>query len=226
MAISDRTKRLLWSRSGGYCQNPQCHRDFFVFFRDGKVSSLEELAHVIGQSEQGPRGRSDLSFVERDEYDNIILLCPTCHTLVDKNPLQFSVKLLRDWKSQHEEAIRRAFVVPVYEDRQALATVVHKLLRTNKAVFQQYGPHSSHLTETLSDAAEVWRNHVLEKIIPNNQQAVDLLEANEHLLTKEEVDVVDAFVLHAQAFEYNRVSGDKAASAPLFPKEMDNILRG
>ena len=157
MAISDKTKRLLWSRSGGYCQNPACNHDFFVFFQNGEVTSLNELAHVIGQSEQGPRGRSNLGARERDEYENIILLCPTCHTLIDKSPDQFSVKTLREWKRRHEDAIRHVFMVPVYDTRDALATAVHQLLRRNRAIFRQYGPHSEHSMEPLSDAADVWR---------------------------------------------------------------------
>lgn len=225
MAISDRTKRLLWSRSGGYCQNPGCHRDFFVFFQDGKVSSLEELAHVIGQSDQGPRGKSELSAAERDEYENIILLCPTCHSIIDKNPMQFPVEMLRDWKHRHEEVIRNAFIIPVYEDRQGLAKSVHGLLGINRTIYQKYGPHSSDATDLLSDAADAWQRHVLADVIPNNRQIANLLRANEHLLSEDERCVLDAFILHQQAFEYNHVSGDKTASAPLFPEEVNNVLR-
>jgi hypothetical protein len=198
----------------------------FVFFQDGKVSSIEELAHVIGQSDQGPRGNSELGTLERDEYDNIILLCPTCHSLIDKNPLQFPVEVLHDWKYRHEEAIRNIFVVPIYEDRQALGKAVHKLLRINGTIFWQYGPHSPHATDPLSDAAEVWKRHILADIIPNNRQIANLLSANEHLLSDAEKDIVSKFIVHQQAFEYNHVSGDKAAAAPLFPEQMNNILRG
>jgi hypothetical protein len=226
MAISDRTKRLLWSRSGGYCQNPECHRDFFVFFQDGNISSLEELAHVIGQSNQGPRGKSDLSVTERDEYNNIILLCPNCHSLIDKNPLQFSVKTLQNWKQRHEEAIKLVFVVPVYGERQDLAQSVHKLLRINKVIFQQYGPHSLYAIDPFSDAVKDWKRHVLADVIPNNRKIANLLSVNEYLLTEDEKHILDMFTLHQQAFEYNHVSGDKTAYAPLFPKEMNNILRG
>lgn len=226
MAISDRTKRLLWSSSAGYCQNPGCHNYFFVFFKDGSISSLEELAHVIGRHEKGPRGISYLDTTERDAYENIILLCPTCHTLIDKNPLQFSVEMLHDWKQQHEEAIKRTFVVPIYQDREALAKAVHNLLRKNKVIFMQYGPHSSNVTNPLADEVEVWIRYVISDIIPNNHKIADLLNENEHLLSDDEKDVFDKFILHQQAFEYNHISGDKTSAAPLFPEEMNKILRG
>ena len=226
MTISSKTKRLLWMRSGGYCQNPACHRDIIVSFQDGSLSSIDELAHVIGQSVQGPRGASDKSAADRDEYDNVIILCPTCHTIVDKNPLQYPIEILLEWKQQHDESIRRAFVVPVYSDRKLLANAVHRLLRVNKAVFQQYGPYSLHATDPLSGAAHAWRRHALSDLIPNNRQIVNLLGANEDLLNEDEKEVFDAFVLHQQAFEYNNLSGDKTEAAPLFPEEMNNILRG
>jgi len=225
MAISNRTKRLLWSSSAGYCQNPGCHNYFFVFFEDGTISSIEELAHVIGHSENGPRGTSDLDTAERDTYENIILLCPNCHTLIDKSHLQFPKEMLYDWKQQHEEAIKHIFVVPVYEDRQALAKAVHMLLRKNKAIFMQYGPHSPNAAELLADEAEVWKRYIMSDIIPNNRKIANLLGANEHLLNDNEKDIFDKFILHQEAFEYNHVSGDKTPAAPLFPEEMNNILR-
>ncbi len=225
MAVSAKTKRLLLARSGGYCQNPACRRDLFVFFQNGDGTSLEELAHVIGRSKQGPRGRSDLEVGKRDEYENIILLCPTCHTLIDKSPSQFSVETLHEWKRSHEDTIRRTFLVPVYDTRDDLASAVHQLLRRNRAIFRQYGPHSEHAMDPLSDAADAWRHHVIADIIPRNRQIADLLSENEHLLSEEEKEVLDKFVLHQQAFERNHISGDKTSTAPLFPDEMNTILK-
>lgn len=225
MGISKETKILLWSKAGGYCQNPGCHRDFFVFFGNGSISDLEELSHMIGQSKKGPRGESDLDSTERDAYENIILLCPNCHTMIDKNPSQFPVEMLRSWKLQHEEDIKNLFVTKIYKDRQTLKDAVHKLLRLNNCIFEQYGPHSS--SNPLSDAAKVWQRYILSDIIPNNRKIAHMLNANENLLKREEKETLCKFVLHQQAFEYNHISGDKMPTAPLFPKaEMNNILKG
>lgn len=225
MTISYRTRRLLWMRSGGYCQNPGCHSDLIILFTDGTVSTIDELAHIIGQSVNGPRGESEMNSDDRDEYDNIILLCPTCHTLADKNPSQFPVEMLLEWKHHHEESIRQVFQVPVYSDRRLLASDVHRLLRVNKSMFMQYGPHSAHASDPLSGAAAAWNRHVLSDVIPNNRKIINLLKANEALLDDKELDVLDAFVLHHEAFEYNHISGDKSEVAPLFPEGMNSIMR-
>ena len=165
-----------------------------------------------------------MSAEERDECENIILLCPTCHTLADKNPRQFPAETLYEWKRSHEHVIRRQFEVPVHESREKLASVVHKLLRLNRAIFLQYGPHSEHSKKPYSDAATVWQRRVLEDVLPRNRRIADLLRVNEHLLSEEEKEVVEKFVLHQQEFEFNHISGNKNSLAPLFPEEMNSIL--
>ncbi|MEJ2700336.1 MAG: HNH endonuclease signature motif containing protein, partial [Desulfuromonadales bacterium] len=131
MPINERVKRLLWSRSGGYCQNPGCQSDFFTFFENGEISSIEELAHMVARSSDGPRGQGAIPIGQRDEYENIILLCPSCHSLVDKNPTQFPEALLLQWKAVHEQKIKDVFVAPVFTSRGSLAARIHELLREN-----------------------------------------------------------------------------------------------
>ena len=189
------------------------------------MSSLEQLAHIIAQSDRGPRGTHILDVTERDDYENIILLCPNCHSLIDKNPTHFSVDLLYEWKAKHEMLIERAFVVPLFNTRDELATEVHKLLRENKAVFKQYGPYSESSTDPLSDAAEVWHRRVLSTVLPNNRKVGEMLIANEHLLNDGEKAVLDQYLLHQEAFEYNHVSGEKTTAAPLFPLAMNSLLK-
>lgn len=74
MTISDKVKRKLLAASGGFCGNPNCHRNLFDFFETGEVKNIEELAHIIGQKENGSRGDDELPLSERDEFENIILL--------------------------------------------------------------------------------------------------------------------------------------------------------
>lgn len=112
MSIRTIVKRKLWASSGGFCGKPDCHSDLFPFFESGKITNIEELAHIIGQKEKGPRGNNPLPLDERDEFENIILLCPTCHTIVDKNPELFPNETIKQWKSNHEKSIADIFQVP------------------------------------------------------------------------------------------------------------------
>lgn len=224
MAIADRVKRQLWASSAGICQNPECRDDLFRIFADGAVTSIDELAHVIAQRSDGPRGNEQLPLSERDEFENIVVLCPSCHTLIDKAPQQFQPELLRDWKRTHQEVVRRALLTPVFKDRLELRNVVRPLLERNKGIFEAYGPHSRTVTNPLTEAAKHWRRLVLTEILPNNKRITTFLEINNHLLKAEEQPTLRAFVVHAEALEYNHVSGDKNSVAPLFPAEMNRIL--
>ena len=224
MAISERVKRQLWTSSAGVCQNPGCRKELFKSFADGAITSIEELAHVIAQTTNGPRGHDQLPLTERDEFENIMVLCPSCHSLIDKAPHQFPPATLLEWKNNHAAAVKRALLTPVCKDRSELRRAVRVLLDRNRGIFETYGPHSTGAADPLTEAAKQWQRLILTDILPSNRKIVALLETNGQLLTKREQETLRAFIVHAEAFEYNHVSGEKNPVAPLFPKEMNNIL--
>jgi hypothetical protein len=101
MSISLPDLKLLWGRAGGLCN--VCK----IKLSEDKKTSNEafpfgEQAHVVAEEEGGPRGKSILTLEQRNSYSNLILLCPTCHTKIDKVPGEFPVELLHQVKSQHE----------------------------------------------------------------------------------------------------------------------------
>ncbi|HYO59963.1 MAG TPA: HNH endonuclease signature motif containing protein [Archangium sp.] len=63
---------------------------------------LGEHAHIIAHSDAGPRADPSIPESERASYSNLILLCPTHHTQVDKQPDSFTVEDLRSWKRDLE----------------------------------------------------------------------------------------------------------------------------
>lgn len=226
MSISSKTKRLLLARSGGYCQNPDCNSNLYPCFEDGTITSIEELAHIIAKHEDGPRGDNSQLITDRDEYGNIILLCPTCHTKIDKNPDKYSVELLQKWKVDHEEKIKLCFHVPVFEKRSDLRPIINKLLLENYSIFAQYGPQSDFAkNSTQSEASKMWEKRAIDTIIPNNRKICEFLDKNSSLLNENEIGILARFKLHKEGFEYNKLSGDKNPTVPLFPKEIIEILK-
>lgn len=69
---------------------------------------MGEMAHVIGRKPGGPR--SDSSAGTDDSYDNLILLCPNHHTMIDKAYSDFPAWKLRQWKTDWEEQVRQKFL--------------------------------------------------------------------------------------------------------------------
>jgi len=103
MSISQKDIKLLWARAAGRCSLPDCGTKLT---QDKNLASdsfpLGEQAHIVGESENTPRGKSPLTADERNSYFNLILLCPTHHTIIDKNPEDYPVEKLHIMKAQHE----------------------------------------------------------------------------------------------------------------------------
>src|SRR5258706_14760688 len=93
--------KLLWGRAGGVCS--MCR---LKLSEDKQTSNAAypfgEQAHIVGEEEAGPRGKSSLTKEQRNSYPNLILLCPTCHTKIDKAPDQYPIEVLYHTKAEHE----------------------------------------------------------------------------------------------------------------------------
>ena len=95
MPILNKDIKKLYSRSAGRCNI--CNMDLV----EDKVQ-IGEMAHIIAKSYSGPRGIQDTI---DNSYDNLILLCPTHHTIVDKNPEKYTIEVLKSIKDKYEKDI-------------------------------------------------------------------------------------------------------------------------
>lgn len=68
---------------------------------------LLEVARISSLSAGGPRYSPSLATSEGDSVGNVIILCPTHHALVDKNPEIFSSEELVKMRDAHFERVRR-----------------------------------------------------------------------------------------------------------------------
>src|SRR5471032_2011895 len=102
--IPTETKLRLFSEAAGHCQRPACLQALFPAEMGGD-KHIAEMAHVIPHGDTGPRHEEKLGEIEVDSFENLILLCPTCHTIVDKDPAGFSRATLLGWKSNHFAAL-------------------------------------------------------------------------------------------------------------------------
>lgn len=97
----------LWVNCGGYCT--MCNTYLLNHEYFGTKGKFGELAHIIAHSPKGPRPNVkeyDQSYI--DSEDNIMILCPTCHSMIDKkeNEGKYNEALLRKWKKEHERKIK------------------------------------------------------------------------------------------------------------------------
>lgn len=220
VGLSHRTKRRLWSESGGYCANPQCSS--WLFDGESEVD-FGELAHIIAASRGGPRDVEvgAMPAAERADHSNVVVLCANCHTRVDKAPDVYPAAVLVDWKRRQQEAGQRAFGTPKFTSREAARQYLEPLIAKNRAVFLRYGPVAGDFSE---DRAALWRRHAASSIVPTNAAIERLLQQNFDLLSPEERAVASQFALHAREFADRHVFGGATVGSATYPEAMDKML--
>jgi hypothetical protein len=184
---------------------------------------IGEMAHVFSASDAGPRADQTLSEAERGDYKNLILFCPTCHTIVDKAEKEFTDGLLLDWKQNHRQRVDETFGVVEYPDRKNARAAIEPQLNENRAVFEFYGPETEERFNPESDMPVLWNRKIASTLLPNNRRILRVLERNRRHLTEAELRTFELFRQHVQDFEAKHVEG-VMASGLRFPQEVSTIF--
>jgi hypothetical protein len=209
----------------GCCYRPECPTGFlWHVVADEPTVGLAEVAHIVAASAKGPRADPDASEAILTGIDNLLLLCPTCHTLIDKAPDFYTTELIQQWKASHEQRVRDIWEVRTYADKTSARRELVRLLGENREIWATYGPESKHGELVVTDVSAVWRAEVVRRVIPNNAHALRLLEANSHLLNDAELATVTRFRLHADGLTARHLGGVVNPAAPRFPVEVDSLL--
>jgi hypothetical protein len=95
------TLKRLFSLSGNECASPTCNKKLIA--HDG-ITIVSKICHIEAASPDGPRYNSKMSDDDRRYFDNLMLLCDECHTVIDNkaNESKYPVALLKEWKKNHE----------------------------------------------------------------------------------------------------------------------------
>lgn len=102
MAIRDKTRKLLWGRSGESCA--KCRRKLIIDATSSDDESIiGEECHIISNRPSGPRYDPDFPESKLDSYENIIILCRDHHKEVDDQPNTFTTEYLHIMKKEHEK---------------------------------------------------------------------------------------------------------------------------
>lgn len=216
------TKLRLFADSGGRCQNPSCSADLFLTLGETDIH-IAEMAHVFSASDKGPRADARLSEAERGAYENLILLCPTCHAKVDKAEKEFPDSLLLKWKQQHKNKIGELFGVVEYRTRQDARSIIEPLLTENRVIFDEYGPETAERYNPESDIPAIWKRKIITKLLPNNRQLLRILDHNRCHLREDERRTLELFRQHVDDFEAKHLE-EVPSSGMRFPTELTKLF--
>src|SRR5205085_1158656 len=69
---------------GGVCAFPDCNKRLLEPGNtDDDAAFLGEMAHIVADSRQGPRGNVPMSDEDRDKHTNLLLVCGDHHKIID-----------------------------------------------------------------------------------------------------------------------------------------------
>ena len=107
MSITVQSRKILWGRSGNRCAYPGCNQELHQVIEQNNTVIGEEC-HIEARSCEGPRFNSNLSEVQINSFENLILMCPIHHRIIDDNPNEYTVSVLKKMKADHESRVRQA----------------------------------------------------------------------------------------------------------------------
>lgn len=199
--IPDNIKRKLWAESMGRCMNPHCHIDLFNLNGD-----IAEQAHIIPYSE-----------TQDNSFENLILLCPNCHTNFDKSG-NFDINDVKNWKKIRQIEIEQ-FFSKRFRNFEELKENIVPLLIENQDIYKNY---------FLGENKRLW-DKFEGKLLANNEKLKKILEANLALIQDNKNPdysnhtIVRNFIAHINEFKITRNEEEKNRKV-FFPKEMNSIF--
>lgn len=230
MAITEKSIKLLWSNAAGRCSFDGCRVRLSQREAEGRAPyTIGEMAHIRGNKPGANRHDTSQTSAERDDYTNLILLCPNHHTEIDEkqNEGVFTVAILHKMKTKHEDWVDQRTDTDESLERQTLAQSILVLLEENHQSWLTYGPMSElALSEPHNDEVfSIWVSERLSTIVPNNRKITGLLERHRGALDPDDQKAISAFLLHSRSYESWVNDEISYAGVLRFPAEFADRIR-
>lgn len=142
-AIPIEVRHRLWIAAAGRCEFKGCGKPVGVDFLTGRKANVGELAHIVSDSPEGPRGDPTRSKELAKDEANLMLACFDCHKRIDvlRNVEDYpEAKLLR-WKREHEARVSSIYNAEVGTISQPVIMAL------------PIGPHAPHIVSEYVQAA-------------------------------------------------------------------------
>lgn len=108
LRVSELVVRQLWATSAGRCQLEGCNRLLTEYHRKRTYRNRGYVAHIHAAEPGGPRPHPTMQPDELNQFDNLIMLCDSCHKEVDVDaPGEYPATRLIAAKEEHIADIKR-----------------------------------------------------------------------------------------------------------------------
>lgn len=109
--IDQRTKKILYAKSGNKCAFPGCN--IILVDNDTDISNI---CHIEGVNPGSARYNPSRKESQINDIDNLIVLCENHHRIIDQNSKIYTVEKLKEMKSKHEINIASKLSAPNIEE--------------------------------------------------------------------------------------------------------------
>lgn len=163
MGIDNKTRKMLWGRSGNRC----------VFCRAALIieptaksdaSIVGEECHIHSSKTNGPRHEVTYPVELLDSYENLILLCSVHHKMIDDQYDTYTAKILKDMKINHEkwvaEKLSKDNEIEPIKVKRIKENIPSHLMRV------QDGKHLFHLMQDCCAIEYDYDNKIVKENIP------------------------------------------------------------
>lgn len=199
--IDESAKRKLYAESMGRCMNPNCQRELFC-----KNGDIIEKAHIDPYCKTAD-----------NSFENLILLCPSCHTDFDKNHA-FTPEEVLGWKRTRGEELEKMFSKK-YASFEELKKEVVPLLLENQTIFTTYYLKENKVLWDKFEATILSNNRKIKMLLSVN---LDLIQCNQQK-SHSNLAYIQTFMRHVDEFEATRIDEEKSREV-LFPAEIDSMF--
>jgi hypothetical protein len=159
MAISTSDLKILLQKSGNRCAFPNCGKILTnTDTESDETVILSNIAHIVAQKEDGPRGKFALPVDQRDCERNLILLCSDHHKQVDDLPQTYSVERLRGFKEDHEKKIEGMTAIGINTNRietphvtETIFSTLFEVVKLPTYVYFSYPKYNPYNSPTFSE---------------------------------------------------------------------------
>jgi hypothetical protein len=123
--VTEATILKLYVAAGGRCSFPGCPAYLMEEPLTSKPARLGNVAHIVGEKRNGPRGVDAMPIARRADFENLILMCTPHHAFIDKreNWDEYSVARLCEDKRRHEALVKIAVTTGLSEKTHAIRIV-------------------------------------------------------------------------------------------------------
>ena len=199
--IDESAKRKLYAESMGRCMNPNCQRELFC-----KNGDIIEKAHIDPYCKTAD-----------NSFENLILLCPSCHTDFDKNHA-FTPEEVLGWKRTRGEELEKMFSKKCVSFEELKKEVVPLLLE-NQTIFKSYYLKENKALWDKFEATILSNNRNIKMLFSVN---LDLFQCNQKK-SHSNLAYIQTFMQHVDEFEATRMDEEKSREV-LFPAENDSMF--